>query len=138
MAKTITITVSIQAHPAKVWQHWNSPEHIRQWLFASDDWECPKAEHELKEGGRICFTMRAKDGSAGFDFTGQYTKVEPNHLIEYIIDDGRKVQVTFTDQGDTTQVIETFEMENTHSEEQQRSGWQAILNNFKKEVESSL
>lgn len=138
MANTITVTAVVQAPLTKVWQHWTSPDHICQWLFASDDWECPKAEHDLKEGGRICFTMRAKDGSAGFDFTGYYTNVQPQHLIEYTIDDGRKVQITFTDQGGTTQVIETFEMENTHSEEQQRSGWQAIMNNFKKQVESGL
>jgi hypothetical protein len=33
-------------------------------------------------------------------------------------------------------VRETFDAESTHSVEQQRQGWQAILNNFKKHVES--
>lgn len=27
--------------------------------------------------------MEAKDGSAGFDYAGSYTKVVPNELIEY-------------------------------------------------------
>ncbi|MBI4836436.1 MAG: SRPBCC family protein [Candidatus Abawacabacteria bacterium] len=136
MAKSITVEISINAPVEKVWQCWVEPAHICQWLFAQDDWECPEAHNDLRVGGRFSSTMRAKDLSSSFDFTGQYTDVQEHKIIEYTIDDGRKVQVVFSTEGDGTKIVETFEMENTHSEEQQRTGWQAILDNFKKYVES--
>ena len=138
MANAITIETNIKADISKVWQFWTEPEHICQWLFASDDWECPKAENDVRVGGKFSSTMRAKDLSAGFDFTGTYTQVQPQALLEYTIPDGRKVRIVFTAHGDTTTVVETFDMETMNSEERQRSGWQAILDNFKKHVESSV
>ena len=106
--------------------------------IASDDWEAPHAENDVKTGGKFKTTMAAKDKSAQFDFTGVYTQVKPNELLEYTMDDGRKASVAFskTPQG-TTQIIVTFDMEQENSRELQRDGWQAILNNFKKHVESS-
>ena len=81
--------------------------------------------------------MEAKNKSAGFDFEGAYTAVEKHKLIEYKIADGRKVKITFEKIGKNTKVTETFEMENAHSEEMQRSGWQSILDNFKKYAEKN-
>jgi uncharacterized protein YndB with AHSA1/START domain len=81
--------------------------------------------------------MAAKDGSFSFDFGGIYDNVEEHKLIEYTMGDGRKVSVVFTAKGDQTEVVETFDMENTHSEEMQRGGWQAILDNFRKYTEAN-
>jgi uncharacterized protein YndB with AHSA1/START domain len=136
--KSITIETTVNAPVAKVWQCWNSPEHIRQWAFASDDWEAPYAENDLREGGRFKTTMASKDGNNKFDLMGTYNIVKPNEHIEYIMDgnDQRKVVTQFEDVGGSTRVIETFDMENENSEEMQRGGWQSILNNFKKHVEA--
>ena len=82
--------------------------------------------------------MEAKDGSMGFDFKGVYGIVKEKERIEYEIEDGRKVTITFEPKESQTKVIETFEAENTNSPELQRSGWQAILNNFKKYTESNV
>jgi|SRR6185295_4717229 len=135
--KTITVKTTINAPMEKVWRYWNAPEHITQWAFASDDWEAPQAENDLKVDGRFKTTMAAKDKSVSFDFTGKYAAVTPNELIEYDIDDGRHVTVEFANTPGGVQVTETFEMENENSEELQRGGWQAILENFKKHVESN-
>ena len=70
----------------KVWKYWNEPEHITKWAFASDDWESPHAENDLKKNGRFLTRMAAKDGSVSFDLLGTYTNVIPNELIEYIMD----------------------------------------------------
>ncbi len=80
--------------------------------------------------------MEAKDGSFGFDFEGKFTRVETNKSIEYIMDDGRKVWVSFEETADGVTVSETFDAENQHSAEMQRQGWQSILENFKKHTES--
>jgi uncharacterized protein YndB with AHSA1/START domain len=135
--KSITVQSTINAPVEKVWKYWSEPVHITKWCQASDDWHAPHAENDLRTGGKFTTTMAAKDGSFSFDFGGVYDKVEEHKLIEYTMSDNRKVSVIFTAKGDQTEVIETFDMENTHSEEMQRGGWQAILDNFKKYTEEN-
>lgn len=134
----ITISATVQAPVEKVWTCWNEPQHITQWNAASDDWHSPYAENDLREGGKLKVTMAAKDGSFSFDFGGVYTKVEPFKTIAYTLGDGRKVSVSFTARDQATEIVETFDAENENPEEMQRSGWQAILDNFKKYVEGLL
>lgn len=135
--KTITIQTVVNAPVVKVWDAWTKPEHITKWAFASDDWEAPHAESDVRKGGRFLTRMSAKDKSNSFDFTGTYTHVVTDKMLEYTIDDGRKVAVAFQSDidGQKTNIVETFEMESINSEELQRAGWQAILDNFKKYVE---
>ncbi|MDZ4822833.1 MAG: SRPBCC family protein [Flavobacteriales bacterium] len=135
-AKAITVETTVNAPVEKVWKLWNGPEHIIQWNNASDDWHNPKSENDVRVGGKFKHTMAAKDGSVSFDFEGTYTTVREHERLEYTIADGRKVQVTFTAEGNSTKVVETFEMENENSEELQRGGWQAILGSFKKYAEA--
>jgi uncharacterized protein YndB with AHSA1/START domain len=112
-----------------VWQSYTTPEDIVKWNAASADWHTTKASVDLRAGGAFSSRMEAKDGSFGFDFAGTYTRVEPRRLIEYSFGD-RTAQVEFTETPDAVKVKVTFEAESTHSIEQQRSGWQAILDNF--------
>jgi uncharacterized protein YndB with AHSA1/START domain len=139
MAQPATITVQsvVKAPIEKVWEFWTKPEHVVHWAFASDDWEAPAAENDLRVGGKFKTTMAAKDKSTSFDFTGVYTNVKEHELIEYDIDDGRHVKVEFTELPEGVKITETFEPENENPEEMQRSGWQAILDNFKKHAEAS-
>lgn len=96
----------------------------------------PQAFNDLRPGGKFTARMESKDGSIGFDFGGTYTLVEEFRKIEYIMDDDRRVQVSFLDEMGKTNVIEIFEAESENSIELQRDGWQAILNSFKNYVES--
>lgn len=134
----ITVETIVNAPVAKVWECWTSPEHITQWNNASDDWHTPHAENDLRVGGKFLSRMEAKDGSFGFDFIGVYEEVDENKSIVYTIEDGRKVAIAFISEGGSTEVTESFEAEDMNSIELQQEGWQAILNNFKKYVESSL
>lgn len=133
----ITVENAINAPVDKVWEFWSKPEHITQWSNASDDWHTPRAENDLRTGGKFLSRMEAKDGSFGFDFGGVYDEVRNNEYIEYTMDDGRKVKITFSANGNTTKVVESFEAETTNSVEMQRGGWQAILDNFKKYAEAN-
>lgn len=132
----VTIETTIKASVDKVWKYWSEPSHITQWANASDDWHAPYADNDLKIGGHFKTTMAAKDGSFSFDFGGVYTDVKEHELIAYDLGDGRKVRITFSSQGDTTHITETFDTEQENPVEMQRQGWQAILNNFKKYTES--
>ncbi len=134
--KTVTIETRCKAPVEKVWKAWTTPGDIIQWNNASEDWHTPGAENDLRVGGKFFSRMEAKDGSVGFDFWGIYDEVKPNELLEYTMGDGRKVKIIFTTSGDETKITETFETESEHPIEMQRTGWQAILDNFKKYVES--
>jgi len=135
--KTITVQAVINAHVEQVWKLYTEPEHVTKWNNASNDWYTPRAENDLKVGGKFLYRMEAKDGSSGFDFDGTYKQVKTNELIVYSISDGRKVEVIFTKEDDArTKMAATFEAESTNPVEMQRDGWQAILNNFKKYVET--
>jgi len=131
----ITIQNTINASIDKVWDFWTTPEHITKWSFASPDWHTPHAENDLREGGKFSSTMAAKDGSMSFDFGGEYTLVEKNKAIEYILGDGRKVEISFTETSSGVEIIQSFDPETQNPEEMQRGGWQAILDNFKSYVE---
>ena len=133
----ITVENTINAPVEKVWEFWTKPEHIIKWCNASDDWHTPRAENDLKVGGKFASRMEAKDGSMGFDFGGVYDAVRTNEYIEYTMGDDRIVKINFSAQGNKTKVVESFEAENTHSIEMQQGGWQAILDNFKKYTEAN-
>lgn len=127
----ITVETLVSAPVAKVWSAYTTPTDIMQWNAASDDWHTTKATVDLREGGVFSSRMEAKDGSFGFDFSGTYTKIVPNKLIEYAFGD-RAAVVEFVPGAKGVTVRVTFDAETTHPEEQQRQGWQAILNNFAK------
>lgn len=129
----ITVTTVIAAPIADVWRMYNAPEDIKLWNAASADWHTTTAAVDLRVGGRFSSRMEAKDGSFGFDFEGQYTRVEPPRLLEYTF--GERIgQVTFSDGPAGVTVAVTFDSEPSHSEAEQRAGWQAILDNFARHV----
>lgn len=130
----IRVETTVAAPIERVWAAWTTPEDITQWNAASDDWHTPRASVDLRVGGTFSSRMEARDGSAGFDFTGTYTKIEPQRLIECEFG-GRTLRVEFIPGPDGVTVRETFDAEDIHSEEEQRAGWQAILDNFARHVE---
>lgn len=133
---TISISAAIHANAEKVWQNWTDTHAIISWNSASPEWHTTKADHDLQPGGKFSYRMEAKDGSFGFDFSGIFDVVKPNEYLETTLGDGRKVKTTLTSNGNETQLSQTFEAEETHSIDQQRDGWQNILNNFKSYVEN--
>ena len=136
MKKEITVATLIDASIAAVWGCYTTPADIVHWNNASGDWHTPRAENNLREGGRFNYRMESTDGKEGFDFGGVYTRVIPYTLIEYMMDDDRKASVRFSSSRDGIAVTVVFEPENVYPEEMQREGWQAILDNFRKYVGS--
>lgn len=138
MDKTrITVESTINADIKKVWDYWTMPQHITKWNFASDDWECPSAENDMRVGGKYKARMQAKDGSFGFDFEATYDEIIPHKEISYTMPDGRQVTTDFEDLGGKTKITTVFDAENENPVEMQKGGWQAILDNFRKYTESS-
>ncbi len=131
----ITVEATVTAPIEKVWLAYTTPADIKQWNAASDDWHTTNATVDLRVGGAFSSRMEAKDGSFGFDFAGTYTKIVPHKLIEYSFGE-RVAEVEFVSNQKGITVRVTFDAEETHSIEQQRVGWQAILKNFARYVES--
>ncbi|HZM27797.1 MAG TPA: SRPBCC family protein [Gemmatimonadales bacterium] len=132
----ITVETSVKAKLNKVWDAWNNPADIQQWNTAQDDWHTTLSSVDLREGGKFRSRMEAKDGSEGFDFEGTYTRVVPRKTIEYRMSDDREVKVEFVERAGSVLVRETFDAETENPPELQRTGWQAILDNFGRHVEA--
>jgi len=131
----ISIAATVAATPQKVWECWTQPKHIVNWNFAHESWCCPRAENDLRVGGKMNSRMEAKDGSFGFDFEAIYDEVENLTKISYTMGDGRQATTLFEKLGEKTKVTTTFDAEGSNPVEMQRDGWQAILNNFKNYTE---
>lgn len=131
----ITVETVVDAVVERCWAAWNSPNDICAWNAASDDWHTTDARVDLRPGGQFSYRMEARDGSMGFDFAGEYERIEPPHLIEATFG-GRRLRVEFVAEGSRTRVRETFDAEDEHPIEMQREGWQAILDHFGRHVEA--
>ena len=134
----ITVQSTVNAPIDQVWKLWTSPAHITKWNNASEDWHTPHATNDLQVGGKFNYTMAAKDGSMSFDFEGEYTNLVNEAAIDYTMADGRKAEIKFKEEENGVKITESFDPENENSEELQKKGWQAILDNFKKYAEREL
>ncbi len=137
MKNPITVETTVNASPAKVWEYWNSVEHIPGWAFATPDWGAQAINNDLTVEGNFKTHMFAKDKSAAFDFEGTYTVVQEPTLLEFKMSDGRQVQIQFSETPEGVHILETFEAEDQNPHDMQRSGWQAFLDNFKKYTEAN-
>ena len=133
----VTVQATIQADSKKVWDYYTQPEHITKWNFADPYWHCPEAENDLRTGGKYRARMEAKDGSFGFDFEAIYNEVVPGKKLAYEMLDGRQADFVLNPSNGKTDVTVTFDAETENPVELQKGGWQAILDNFKKYVESN-
>lgn len=137
MVNTIITPQKTILRPVEVvWENFTKPEHVVNWNFASYDWHCPEASNDFRQGGTFSYIMAAKDGSFSFNFWGTYNKIFENKSIEITLGDYRKVWIEFSENNQKTTIVQRFEVETENSPELQQTGWQMILENFKKYVES--
>lgn len=133
----ITVEATVNAPVAKVWKVWNTPSDMMQWNTPDPSWHTLSSENDLSVGGKFKNRMEAKDGSFGFDFEGTYDSVVLHQEITYTMGDGRQATTLFTEQDGKTHLATTFDPETQNDPDFQQQGWQAILNNFVKYVESN-
>lgn len=131
----ISVEATIAAPVAEVWRAYTTPQDIMRWNAASADWHTTAASVDLRPGGAFSSRMEAKDGSFGFDFAGTYTEIREEALIAYEFG-GRQARVEFLPQASGVTVRVTFDPESDYPLEQQRQGWQAIIDSFKRHVEA--
>lgn len=137
MKTVITVETTIQAPVEKVWKYWTLPFHILHWNFASEDWQTTYATNDLRVGGQFNWRMEAKDDSIGFDYWGTYKEIITHKKIHAVLGDDREVIIDFKSNGNSTTITEQFDAETENSIDLQKTGWQAILDQFKKYVEKA-
>ena len=131
MSERIDISTVVDAPIEAAWAAFTREDDIREWNHASDDWHCPSATNDLREGGEFAYLMAEVEGDEEFEFAGTYTTIVEHELIEYTLDDDRTVRVTFKPQHDATTLVEqSFDADDEVPVDQQRAGWQAILDNY--------
>jgi uncharacterized protein YndB with AHSA1/START domain len=127
----ITVSVVVPGPPEVAWRAFTEPSAITEWNFASPDWHCPAARSDLRPGGSFSYRMEARDGSMGFDYEGTFRAIDPVRELRIALGPDRDVVALFEPADGGTRVSQTFTPETEFPLEQQRAGWQAILDNFK-------
>jgi uncharacterized protein YndB with AHSA1/START domain len=136
MKNEITVKVSINSDIETVWYKFTNPSDITNWYIASMDWHTPIAINNLVIGKQFLYRMEAKDGRFGFDLIGTYTNIYHLKTIHFTLEDDRKVEIDFEIIDNQIVLTEKFEPETENPLEMQQFGWQSILDNFKKYVET--
>lgn len=127
----LEVSAQIAAPIQEVWSKWTEAQHVVNWNFAHESWCCPSAVVDLKVGGTSSYRMEAKDGSMGFDLKATFEQIEPLLSIHSVLEDGRKVEVSFENNANQTILVQRFEPEKENTLALQQAGWQAILDQFK-------
>lgn len=130
----ITVSVTVPSTREVAWHAFTSPDAVQAWNFASPDWHCPSARNDLRPDGAFSYRMEARDGSMGFDYAGTFLDVAAPSRLRFTLGPDREVVVEFVATVDGTLVSQTFTPETTFPREQQRAGWQAIMDNYARHV----
>ena len=133
--KPIRVQTTVDREIKTTWEFWTDPEHITKWYFASEEWHCPRAVQDFRERGDFSYRMETKEGSTGFDYSGRFERIAPHRTIVSILDDGRRVSVSFTEEAGATRIVEESDPDPDVSADLQEKGWQSILDNFKQYAE---
>lgn len=123
MTEPITVEAHVPVAPGAAWNAFTDPDAIMRWNAATPEWCCPRAEVDLRPGGRHVARMEARDGSMGLDFAGTYEVVDAPRSLALKLDDGRMSRTTFEAEEGGTRVRTVFDPEASNPAEMQRGGW---------------
>jgi uncharacterized protein YndB with AHSA1/START domain len=81
----VAVTREFDAPVERVWRAWTEPDDLRGW-WGPTGFTCPRAEADVRVGGRIFVTMRAPAEWGGFEQHSTWTisELEPPTLLRYV------------------------------------------------------
>jgi uncharacterized protein YndB with AHSA1/START domain len=129
-----------------VFEAWTSPEVMRRWFAAEHDWATPRAEVDLRTGGRVTVSMSEAGGEPVHTFRGEYLEVTPPERLVFTVEwqgedaDGvvGTVTVEFREVGDRTTVVLTHTgLASEQSRHDHEDGWTNCLDNLEARVIST-
>jgi uncharacterized protein YndB with AHSA1/START domain len=93
----VRIERTFVASAEDVFDAWTSPEVMRRWFHCAPDWGTPKAEVDLRVGGKVRVVMRRPDATE-VEAWGEYKSIDrPLRLV---------MSWTFGDEPSNEQLIE--------------------------------
>lgn len=132
----LSVSVLINKSLDLVWNTWNDDSQMHNWLFISNEFETKNPRIDLKLGGSFSYSMASKTGDFDFEYRAVYTAIELKKRIAFTLIDGRKAEVKFSTEAKHVHLQIDFEPVVMQDNDVQLAGWQAILTNFKRYVES--
>lgn len=129
----LRIERTFDAPAEAVFDAWTSPEVMQRWFHCEPDWETPKAEVDLRVGGKVRVVMRRPDGTE-IGASGEYTLIERPRRLEmtWSFDDDpanrQLIELSFSEsEGSTTVVMVNSGISTDGRREAQRGGWHGCL-----------
>ena len=81
----VSVVREFDAPIGRVWAAWTQPDDLRGW-WGPTGFTCPRAEADVRVGGRILVTMRAPEEWGGFEqhSAWELTEVEAPRRLRYV------------------------------------------------------
>ncbi len=135
----LRIRHTFAALPAKVFEAWTQPEHLKRWWGMDDSYTTPIAEVDLRVGGRYRLAMKPPDSDDLFVVGGTFQEVTPPHRLVYTwawenTDEPETiVTVVFSERDGATEVVLTHgPFEAAPRKDEQVAGWEGCLTQLTK------
>lgn len=77
----VSIRKTFRAPPERVFQAWTRPEEVTKW-FGPAEFASPKAEIDLRVGGKYRFHLVGPDGKSHIA-AGEYREISPPHRLVF-------------------------------------------------------
>jgi uncharacterized protein YndB with AHSA1/START domain len=134
----VRIERTFPAPAEDVFDAWTSPEVMRRWFHPGSDWDTPRAEVDLREGGKVRVVMRRPDGTeAGAH--GQYTLIDRPHrlVMTWTFDDDaaneQLIELSFSEtEGSTRVLMVNSGISTDERRDGQDRGWRACLDELER------
>jgi uncharacterized protein YndB with AHSA1/START domain len=134
----LRIERTFAASAEEVFDAWTSPEVMRRWFHAFEDWDTPQAEVDLRVGGKVRVVMRRPDGRES-GMGGEYRLIERPHRIvmAWTFDDHpsneQLIELTFSEsEGSTTVLMINSRISTDERRDSQDMGWYGCLNELQR------
>jgi uncharacterized protein YndB with AHSA1/START domain len=132
LTAVLIVRRSIRASPARIFDAWTQPEHLKQW-WGPKSVECIDAQMDLRVGGRYRIANQFPDGQILW-ISGEFEVIERPHRLVYTWQVGpaeaatERVTVTFEAHGGATEVIVVHERIPTEAmRDMHEQGWVGCL-----------
>jgi uncharacterized protein YndB with AHSA1/START domain len=130
-----TVSQTIQAPPARVFEAWIDPEQISRWFVPVDGWSAPLdlISVDARPGGTWRVSMVDEKGEA-YPAVFHYREVDPPSRLVFTTGapdhdpndpEAALLAVTLEDRGDATEL--TFHGTTSDPEQQEAAGWTAMF-----------
>jgi uncharacterized protein YndB with AHSA1/START domain/uncharacterized glyoxalase superfamily protein PhnB len=139
---SLSLDRTFSAPRERVFRAWTNPDSLQKWFNPNPSYSTPRAEVDLRVGGRYKITMRSAEGNES-TVSGSYREIKtPEKLVftwSWEGEDSEEtlVTITFSEiRGKTVVNLSHAGFPDQETCEKHQWGWEGCLENFKNTLES--